>query len=118
MNEGRRRTCPACGTEVSGAIEFCPVCMLRQALDREGSSGQPAFESSSEPVSQRFENYELVIGDDGKPIELGRGAMGVTYKAFDIDLRLPVTLKLISDKYVGEESAQLRFLRKQGRQQR
>ena len=37
--------------------------------------------------------------------------MGVTYKAFDIDLRLPVTLKVISDKYVGDESARLRFLR-------
>jgi eukaryotic-like serine/threonine-protein kinase len=37
--------------------------------------------------------------------------MGVTYKAFDIDLRLPVTLKVISEKYVGDESARLRFLR-------
>jgi serine/threonine protein kinase len=27
---------------------------------------------------QRFENYELVTGKDGKPLELGRGAMGVT----------------------------------------
>jgi hypothetical protein len=33
----------------------------------------------------RFEHYELVTGEDGKPIELGRGAMGVTYKAFDVD---------------------------------
>ena len=27
----------------------------------------------------------------------GRGAMGVTYKAFDVDLHCPVTLKVISD---------------------
>ena len=50
-------------------------------------------------------------GEDGKPIELGRGAMGVTYKAFDVDLHCPVTLKVISEQYLGEESARLRFLR-------
>src|SRR6516225_6018252 len=37
--------------------------------------------------------------------------MGVTYKAFDINLRCPVTLKVISDRYLGDESARLRFLR-------
>src|ERR1700729_925451 len=37
--------------------------------------------------------------------------MGVTYKAFDVDLRCPVTLKVISEQYVGDESARLRFLR-------
>jgi serine/threonine protein kinase len=37
--------------------------------------------------------------------------MGVTYKAFDIDLHCLVTLKVISEKYLGDESAQLRFLR-------
>ena len=60
---------------------------------------------------QRFEHYELVTGEDGRPVELGRGAMGVTYKAFDVDLRCPVTLKVISEKYLGDEAARLRFLR-------
>ena len=50
-------------------------------------------------------------GEDGKPLELGRGAMGITYKAFDVDLQCPVTLKVISEKYLGDESARLRFLR-------
>jgi serine/threonine protein kinase/predicted ATPase len=59
----------------------------------------------------RFDQYELLRDEDGQPIELGRGAMGVTYKAFDIDLRYPVTLKVISEKYVGDDSARLRFLR-------
>ena len=60
---------------------------------------------------KRFEHYELVTGEDGKPVELGRGAMGVTYKAFDVDLHCPVTLKVISERYLGDESARLRFLR-------
>ena len=51
------------------------------------------------------------MGGDGKPVELGRGAMGVTFKAFDVDLHCPVTLKVISEKYLGDESARLRFLR-------
>ena len=62
-------------------------------------------------MARRFEHYELLIAEDGKPVELGRGAMGVTYKAFDVDLRCPVTLKVISEKYLGDESARLRFLR-------
>ena len=37
--------------------------------------------------------------------------MGVTYKALDVDLRCPVTLKVISERYLGDESAWLRFLR-------
>ena len=53
----------------------------------------------------------MSLDDDGKPIELGRGAMGVTYKAFDVDLHCPVTLKVINERYLGDESAQLRFLR-------
>jgi serine/threonine protein kinase len=76
-------------------------------------SGSERSSAETEPGSivRRFENYEVMLGQDGNPIELGRGAMGITYKAFDIDLRCPVTLKVISEKYVGDESARLRFLR-------
>ncbi|MGA8660115.1 MAG: protein kinase [Chthoniobacterales bacterium] len=60
---------------------------------------------------RRFENYEVMLDEAGSPIELGRGAMGVTYKALDVDLRCPVTLKVISERYLGDEAARLRFLR-------
>ena len=117
MKAEPQRICPSCGNEFSGAVEFCPVCMLRQALAGGVKSGESsAFEEAVKPATrgqatQRFEHYELVNGQDGKPVELGRGAMGVTYKALDVDLHCPVTLKVISERYLGDESARLRFLR-------
>jgi hypothetical protein len=115
MKAEPKRTCPSCGNEFSGAMEFCPVCMLRKGLAGGVESGESSFEEAAKPTPvqapQRFEHYELVKGEDGRPVELGRGAMGVTYKAFDVDLQCPVTLKVISEKYLGDESARLRFLR-------
>ena len=115
MNTEDRRACPSCGREFSGAMEFCPVCMLRNALACGVESGESSSERVTKPKSQgvarRFQHYELLIGEDGRPVELGHGAMGVTYKALDVDLRCPVTLKVISEKYLGDETAQLRFLR-------
>jgi serine/threonine protein kinase len=37
--------------------------------------------------------------------------MGVTYKAVHVDLHCPVTLKVIRERYLGDGSARLRFLR-------
>jgi hypothetical protein len=75
------------------------------------TSGRNFVPNPPEQAAQRFENYELVKGEDGKPVELGRGAMGVTYEAVDVDLHCPVTLKVISERYLSDESARLRFLR-------
>src|SRR5262245_6401967 len=115
MSTEPQRTCPSCGNEFSGAMEFCPVCMLRRAVAGGVQSGESSSEHTVKPAPEtpveRFEHYELLTDKDGQPLELGRGAMGVTYKAFDVDLQCPVTLKVISEKYLGDESARLRFLR-------
>src|SRR5215469_7902781 len=114
MSTEPQRICPSCDNEFSGAIEFCPVCMLRKALADGVDSGEFVSDDkvkfTPEHAEQRFQHYRVVTGEDGKPVELGRGAMGITYKASDVDLQCPVTLKVISEKYLGDESARLRFL--------
>jgi hypothetical protein len=91
--------------------------MLREALDEEVKSGvvtsieQDQTESTTAGLPLRFEHYEILKREDETPFELGRGAMGVTYKAFDVDLRCPVALKVISEQFLGDEPTRLRFLR-------
>jgi serine/threonine protein kinase/tetratricopeptide (TPR) repeat protein len=112
--EGERpRCCPACGTPYADRNDElgCPVCLFRRVLElgSEDDPGLPGY-GPSQPDDGRFDHYAIVRRDDGAFDELGRGAMGVTYKAFDVHLRCPVTLKVIGKKYVGNESARLRFL--------
>jgi len=82
-----------------------------EALDLAPASVQSLKEPKPASSVPSFENYELLLDTDGRPIELGRGAMGITYKALDVDLRCPVTVKVINERYLGDESARLRFLR-------
>ena len=112
------RTCLVCGAKFFATTdrEFCPVCILRRAFGAESAvigelAGGSTAEADAGEQPRRFEHYEVMLDKNGRPIELGRGAMGVTYKAMDVDLRCPVILKVISERYLGDESAQLRFLR-------
>ena len=59
----------------------------------------------------RFENYELLRKPDGSAWELGRGAMGVTYKARDTDLHCDVALKVINPSILSTPEVRERFLR-------
>jgi hypothetical protein len=65
MSAEHQRTCPSCVNEFSGAMEFCPVCMLRRALPGAAESGasfdcEDTVKPTSGQPAQRFGHYELV----------------------------------------------------------
>ena len=116
------RTCPTCGTKFSATADsgICPVCILLGSVDDESEvveSPIPVSESEGDSaktehwsIDRRFEHYEVMLDEDGEPIELGRGAMGITYKAFDVDLRIPVTLISLAKVNTGSAINQFRML--------
>jgi hypothetical protein len=65
-----------------------PAGNLQRPGNRVQYLGQPTAPGRRKVASpaRRFEHYEVMLDDDGRPIELGRGAMGVTYKALHVDL--------------------------------
>lgn len=106
-----KRVCPVCGTLFPDDSDFCPVCVLRGAVGNKQSICESSNGRTLSRSQLRLEHYEILTREDGTPFELGRGAMGITYKAVDINLRCAVALKVINAQLIGNESARRRFVR-------
>ena len=104
--------CPECGTRLEGGFSpglgRCMICLLRVGFD----GAEEPEEALLTPVADRLGIYRIERRDDGTPWELGRGAMGVTYRAVDTSLERPVALKIIDSEWIkrGAEARE-RFMR-------
>ena len=63
------------------------------------------------PGPLKYDHFEVEVGADGFPIELGAGAMAITYRARDTVLNSIVALKVIDRRVAQNPGARSRFLR-------
>ena len=97
--------CQQCGASLqsSGSNAGCLNCLLLAGLTESPNESNEAH---------RYQHYQLCLGDDGVSAqELGRGAMGITYRATDVNLDSPVALKVINARYSSQAEARERFRR-------
>ena len=86
-------------------------CLLQAGI---GSEEETVHDSTPIAVEdgERFGVYEIDRREDGSLYELGRGAMGLTYRATDTSLQRKVALKIIkSDIAQRSADARERFVR-------
>jgi tRNA A-37 threonylcarbamoyl transferase component Bud32 len=72
---------------------------------------QPENEEKTEATSETFAHFRILRHADGSLYRLGKGGMGVTYKAVDTVLNRPVALKVIASELLQSQQAKHRFLR-------
>ena len=86
-------------------------CLLQAGIGSEEEVTQDSTRNTLES-GVRFGAYEIDCHADGSLYELGRGAMGVTYRATDTSLQRKVALKIIkTDIAQSSADARERFMR-------
>jgi hypothetical protein len=96
--------CPNCGgvlERTSSGELGCMSCLLRAGFDDKAMAQESTLNASDE--SGRFGVYEIDRRDDRSLYELGRGAMGITYRATDTTLQRKVALEIIKTDIDGRK---------------
>ena len=107
-------TCATCGRHLTqcGPHGECLRCLVSLGFLADGERVErPALHSRLTPGPLRYAHFEAEIGADGFPVELGAGAMAVTYRARDTVLNSAVALKVIDRSVAQNPGARSRFLR-------
>src|SRR5205809_1233556 len=103
-------TCPTCGGPLTQGE--CLRCLV--SLGFLSDSQQPEQSQTGRrltPGPLKYDHFEVEVGADGFPVELGAGAMAITYRARDTVLNSVVALKVIDRTVAQNPGARSRFLR-------
>jgi len=107
-------TCAICGRPLTqvGRKGECLRCLADLGF-LSGSREPEKFESGRRltPGPLKYDHFAVEVGEDGFPIELGAGAMAITYRARDTVLNSIVALKVIDRKVSKMAGVRSRFLR-------
>src|SRR5437764_2953759 len=107
-------TCATCGRPLTqcGPNGECLRCLVSLGFLADGEQAErPAAQGRLTPGLLRYAHFEVEVGADGFPVELGTGAMAITYRARDTVLNSTVALKVINRSMAQNPGARSRFLR-------
>ena len=82
----------------------------QELLQREAVESDPEVPADGD-APEAFAHFRVLRRPDGSLFRLGKGGMGVTYKAIDTVLNRPVALKVIAAKSLRSPASRQRFLR-------
>ncbi|PWT84899.1 MAG: hypothetical protein C5B58_03950 [Acidobacteria bacterium] len=107
-------TCATCGRPLTqiGPKGECLRCLVGLGFLADGEEPEkPAARGRLTPGPLKYAHFEVEVGADGFPVELGAGAMAITYRARDTVLNSEVALKVIDRRVAQNPGARSRFLR-------
>jgi serine/threonine protein kinase/Flp pilus assembly protein TadD len=107
-------TCAICGRPLTqvGPQGECLRCLADLGfLSGSQEPGKSDTGRRLTPGRLKYDHFEVEVGADGFPIELGAGAMAITYRARDTVLNSIVALKVIDRKVAKMHGVRSRFLR-------